>query len=73
MQQAHLFSDSLTHAQDNATDDAAPSGKEVAMEQVRELAAKGRLAMVVGDTAYDFTDFANLHPGGTNLKHPKSS
>ena len=36
----------------------------VPMSRVRELAARGRTAMVVGPHAYDFTDFQDLHPGG---------
>ena len=34
------------------------------MDRVRALAASGRAAMVVGDTAYDFTEFLGDHPGG---------
>ena len=36
----------------------------VPMSRVRELAARGRTAMVVGTQAFDFTDFQDLHPGG---------
>jgi L-lactate dehydrogenase (cytochrome) len=34
------------------------------MEQIRSLASKGRVALVVDNIAYDFTDFCDDHPGG---------
>ena len=34
-----------------------PPKVAVSMQVVRDLAAKGRAAMVIGSKAYDFTDF----------------
>ena len=38
--------------------------QKVSMDEIRALAAKGRLAMVIDGVAYDFTEFADEHPGG---------
>lgn len=36
----------------------------VNMEEVRKGAESGRVTMVIEGVAYDFTDFADEHPGG---------
>jgi hypothetical protein len=43
---------------------AAPSSGKISMDTVKKMAAEGKSVMVVGDTAYDFSDFLKLHPGG---------
>eukprot|EP00040_Diaphanoeca_grandis_P026864 m.151424 g.151424 ORF g.151424 m.151424 type:complete len:812 (-) comp30759_c4_seq2:133-2568(-) len=47
------------------TDSSTSSGgSKVSMDKVSELKKNGRVAMVIDNVAYDFTDFANNHPGG---------
>ena len=49
---------------DEAADAIGSMSSPVDMREVRRLQTAGRLAMVVAGQAYDFTNFANEHPGG---------
>lgn len=57
-----------------ATGDAAAGGAgdsgTVSMDKLKEMAAAGRVTMVVEDEAYDFTDFIKDHPGGPEYVSP---
>ena len=54
-------------AETKETKEAKEEEKQYTMSKVKRKVKKGRLLIVLFDGVYDFTDFAEKHPGGKKV------